>query len=198
VHYTQSNYITECFMNFCSNCSKAVIQKIPEGDNRLRHVCESCETIHYQNPRVITGILPIYKDQILLCKRSIEPRVGYWTLPAGYLENGESTLEGAMRECFEESLANVVNPNLYAIYDIPQIHQVYVFYRAELEKPIFGPTSESSEVALFDAADIPWNELAFPMVEATLDHYLEDRETGEFTVIREDIRRPWKSRHNPS
>ncbi|MDE0746632.1 MAG: NUDIX hydrolase [Porticoccaceae bacterium] len=185
-------------MNFCSNCSKAVIQKIPEGDNRLRHVCESCETIHYQNPRVITGILPIYKDQILLCKRSIEPRVGYWTLPAGYLENGESTLEGAMRECFEESLANVVNPNLYAIYDIPQIHQVYVFYRAELEKPIFGPTSESSEVALFDAADIPWNELAFPMVEATLDHYLEDRETGEFTVIREDIRRPWKSRHNPS
>lgn len=198
MHYTQSNYITECFMNFCSNCSKAVIQKIPEGDNRLRHVCESCETIHYQNPRVITGILPIYKDQILLCKRSIEPRVGYWTLPAGYLENGESTLEGAMRECFEESLANVVNPNLYAIYDIPQIHQVYVFYRAELEKPIFGPTSESSEVALFDAADIPWNELAFPMVEATLDHYLEDRETGEFTVIREDIRRPWKSRHNPS
>ena len=157
MHYTQSNYITECFMNFCSNCSKAVIQKIPEGDNRLRHVCESCETIHYQNPRVITGILPIYKDQILLCKRSIEPRVGYWTLPAGYLENGESTLEGAMRECFEESLPNVVNPNLYAIYDIPQIHQVYVFYRAELEKPIFGPTSESSEVALFDAADIPWN-----------------------------------------
>ena len=185
-------------MKFCSSCGSSVTQKIPEGDNRPRYVCESCEEIHYQNPRVIAGILPLYKDQILLCKRSIEPRVGYWTLPAGYLENGESTLEGAMRECFEESLANVVNPKLYAIFDIPQIHQVYVFYRAELKNPIFGPTSESSEVALFDAADIPWNELAFPMVEATLDHYLEDRETGECTGIREDIRRPWKSRHNPS
>jgi hypothetical protein len=90
------------------------------------------------------------------------------------------------------------NTKLYAFFDIPQIHQVYIFYRAELEKPTFGPTSESSEVALFDAADIPWDELAFPMVEATLDHYLEDREIGEFAVIREDIRRPWKSRHNPS
>ena len=185
-------------MKFCSSCGSSVTQKIPEGDNRPRYVCGSCNEIHYQNPRVIAGILPTYKGKILLCKRSIEPRIGYWTLPAGFLENGESTLEGAIRECFEESLANVINPKLYAIFDIPQIHQVYIFYRAELEKPIFGPTSESSEVALFDAADIPWDELAFPMVEATLDHYLENREIGEFAVIREDIRRPWKSRHNPS
>jgi ADP-ribose pyrophosphatase YjhB (NUDIX family) len=185
-------------MKFCSSCGSSVTQKIPEGDNRPRYVCGSCNEIHYQNPRVIAGILPTYKGKILLCKRSIEPRIGYWTLPAGFLENGESTLEGAIRECFEESLANVINPKLYAIFDIPQIHQVYIFYRAELEKPTFGPTSESSEVALFDAADIPWDELAFPMVEATLDHYLEDREIGEFAVKREDIRRPWKSRHNPS
>ena len=145
-------------MKFCSSCGNAVIQKIPEGDNRSRYVCESCNEVHYQNPRVIAGILPIYKDKILLCKRSIEPRVGYWTLPAGFLENGESTLEGAMRECFEESLATVVNTELYAIFDIPQIHQVYIFYRADLEKPVFGPTSESSEVALFSEAEIPWNE----------------------------------------
>ena len=90
-------------MKFCSSCGSSVIQKIPQGDNRLRYVCESCDEIHYQNPRVIAGILPIYEDKILLCRRSIEPRVGYWTLPAGFLENGESTLEGAMRECVEES-----------------------------------------------------------------------------------------------
>jgi ADP-ribose pyrophosphatase YjhB (NUDIX family) len=184
-------------MNFCSSCGSSVTQKIPEGDNRLRYVCESCAEIHYQNPRVIAGILPIYNNQILLCKRSIEPRIGYWTLPAGFLENGESTLEGALRECAEESLATVINPELYAIFDIPQIHQVYIFYRAELEAPVFGPTSESSEVALFSKDDIPWDKLAFPMVEVTLDHYLEDRKTGNFDVIREDIRRPWTSKHNP-
>jgi|TARA_B110000196_G_scaffold240991_1_gene209512 ADP-ribose pyrophosphatase YjhB (NUDIX family) len=183
-------------MKFCSSCGSSVTQKIPEGDNRLRYVCESCDEIHYQNPRVIAGILPIYNDQILLCKRSIEPRIGYWTLPAGFLENGESTLEGALRECVEESLAEVINPELYAIFDIPQIHQVYIFYRAKLETPFFGPTSESSEVALFSEADIPWDKLAFPMVEVTLDHYFEDRKKGNFKVIREDIRRPWTSKHN--
>lgn len=198
MHYTQSNYITECFMNFCSNCSKAVIQKIPEGDNRLRHVCESCETIHYQNPRVIAGILPIFEGKILLCKRSIEPRIGYWTLPAGFLENGESSLEGAIRECMEEANATVINPELYGMFDIPQIHQLYVFYRAELAEAIFGPSPESSEVKLFSEDKIPWNELAFPVVELCLDHYLKDRKTGEFLVKREDIKRPWKSLRDSS
>ena len=116
-------------MNFCSNCGNPVSQKIPDGDNRLRYVCDHCGAIHYQNPRVIAGILPTYNQQILLCKRAIEPRHGFWTLPAGFLENGESTLEGAQRECQEEANANVINPILYALYDIPRIHQVYVFYR---------------------------------------------------------------------
>ncbi|HAZ80802.1 MAG TPA: NUDIX hydrolase [Porticoccaceae bacterium] len=185
-------------MKFCSSCGNSITQKIPIGDNRLRYVCDKCGEIHYQNPRVIAGILPTYNNKIMLCKRSIQPREGYWTLPAGFLENGESTLEGALRECFEESLAKVINPALYAIFDIPQINQVYMFYRAELETPEYGPTSESSEVALFDEAEIPWSQLAFPMVEVALDHYLEDRKTGHFNIIREDIRRPWKSRHNPS
>ena len=182
-------------MKFCSTCGNPVTRKFPEGDTRLRYVCESCEEIHYQNPKVISGILPTYGDQVLLCKRSIEPRVGYWTLPAGFLENGESTLDGALRECVEEANATMVNPHLYAIFDIPEINQVYIFYRAELAEPSFGPSLESSEVALFDEADIPWSKLAFPMVEEALDFYLEDRKTGEFLVKRKDIRRPWKSRH---
>ncbi|MGB2119915.1 MAG: NUDIX hydrolase, partial [Porticoccaceae bacterium] len=101
-------------MNFCSACGSAVVKKIPEGDNRERHVCDSCEIIHYQNPKVIAGVLPVYGEQVLLCKRSIEPRHGFWTLPAGFLENGESSLDGALRECVEEANAVVINPSLYA------------------------------------------------------------------------------------
>ena len=184
-------------MNFCSDCGNAVIKKIPEGDNRERHVCVTCEVIHYQNPKIIAGVLPICGDQILLCKRSIEPRHGFWTLPAGFLENGESSLDGALRECVEEANAHVVNPELYALFDIPQINQVYVFYRAHLAEPVFGPSSESSEVALFSEADIPWSELAFPVVELALDHFLKDRQTGDFLVKHEQIQRPWRSRRNP-
>jgi ADP-ribose pyrophosphatase YjhB (NUDIX family) len=182
-------------MKFCSSCGASVKQKIPDGDNRLRYTCEACGEIHYQNPKVIAGILPIFESKVLLCKRSIQPRVGYWTLPAGFLENGESSLEGAMRECSEEANAEVAEPLLYAIFDIPQINQIYIFYRAEMPEAIYSPSIESSEVALFSEENIPWSELAFPMVEALLDHYFEDRKTGNFGVIREDIRRPWQSKH---
>ncbi|MGB0449058.1 MAG: NUDIX hydrolase [Porticoccaceae bacterium] len=181
-------------MNFCSSCGKPVIKKIPEGDNRERHVCEHCQAIHYENPRVIAGVLPTYQDQVLLCRRAIEPRHGFWTLPAGFLENGESSLQGALRECEEEANARVIAPQLYALFDIPQINQVYVFYRAQLAEPVFNPTFESSEVALFNEADIPWAELAFPVVELALHHFLNDRESGEFIVRHEEIKRPWKSR----
>lgn len=185
-------------MKFCSSCGALITHKIPDGDNRLRYVCESCGEIHYQNPKVIAGILPTYKAKVLLCKRSIQPRVGYWTLPAGFLENGESSLEGAIRECSEEANTQVRDPSIYAIFDIPQINQIYIFYRAEMPEAIFSPSTESSDVALFSEEDIPWSELAFPMVEALLDHYFEDRKSGIFEVIREDIRRPWKSKHSNS
>ena len=185
-------------MKFCSSCGALVTHKIPDGDNRLRYVCESCGEIHYQNPKVIAGILPTYKSKVLLCKRSIQPRVGYWTLPAGFLENGESSLEGAIRECSEEANTQVRDPSIYAIFDIPQINQIYIFYRAEMPEAIFSPSTESSDVALFSEENIPWSELAFPMVEALLDHYFEDRKSGIFEVIREDIRRPWKSKHSNS
>ena len=198
MHYTQLLEFSELFMNFCSDCGNAVIKKIPQGDNRERHVCGNCELIHYQNPKVIAGVLPVFGDQVLLCKRSIEPRHGFWTLPAGFLENGESSLEGALRECEEEANATVVNPELYALFDIPQINQVYVFYRAELMEPVFGPSSESSEVALFDEQDIPWSELAFPVVELAIDHFLKDRIKGEFLVKHEQVQRPWRSRRSPS
>ncbi len=198
MHYTQLLQFSELFMKFCSDCGNAVIKKIPQGDNRERYVCGSCGLIHYQNPKVIAGVLPVFGDQVLLCKRSIEPRHGFWTLPAGFLENGESSLEGALRECEEEANATVVNPELYALFDIPQINQVYVFYRAELMEPVFGPSSESSEVALFDEQDIPWSELAFPVVELALDHFLKDRITGQFSVKREQIQRPWRSRRSPN
>lgn len=198
MHYTQLLEFSELFMNFCSDCGNAVIKKIPQGDNRERYVCGNCGLIHYQNPKVIAGVLPVFGDQVLLCKRSIEPRHGFWTLPAGFLENGESSLEGALRECEEEANATVVNPELYALFDIPQINQVYVFYRAELMEPVFGPSSESSEVALFDEQDIPWSELAFPVVELALDHFLKDRITGQFSVKREQIQRPWRSRRSPN
>jgi ADP-ribose pyrophosphatase YjhB (NUDIX family) len=185
-------------MKFCSSCGALITHKIPDGDNRLRYVCESCGEIHYQNPKVIAGILPTYKSKVLLCKRSIQPQVGYWTLPAGFLENGESSLEGAIRECSEEANTQVRDPSIYAIFDIPQINQIYIFYRAEMPEAIFSPSTESSDVALFSEEDIPWSELAFPMVEALLDHYFEDRKSGIFEVIREDIRRPWKSKHSNS
>ena len=176
-------------MNFCSNNGNQVTKQIPDRDNRLRFVCNHCNTIHYQNPLVIVGVIPEYKQQILLCKRAIEPQKGRWTLPAGFLENDESTLEGALRECYEEANANVVNPELYALYDIPYINQVYVFYRAKLANKEFGPSSESTEVALFSEQDIPWDQLAFPVVRAARKRYLSDCKNNQFDVVQDTITR---------
>jgi ADP-ribose pyrophosphatase YjhB (NUDIX family) len=179
-------------MKFCSNCGNQVTLQIPEGDNRLRFVCNHCNTVHYQNPLVIVGVVPEYKQNILLCKRAIEPQKGRWTLPAGFLENDESTLDGALRECFEEANAKVIDPTLYALYDIPYINQVYVFYRAQLKNEQFGPSLESTEVALFNEEDIPWDELAFPVVKAVLKRFLSDRNNNHYDVIHDVITRPSK------
>ena len=181
-------------MNFCTECGSAVIKSIPEGDNRPRYMCSNCNVIHYQNPKTVVGVLPTYKEQVLLCKRAIQPRRGFWTLPAGFHELGESTLEGALRECKEETNAEIIEPTLYAIFDIPQISQVYVFFRGEIKSKNFGPTEESLEVQLFNEEEIPWHEIAFPMVEVTLDRYFLDRSKHAFPVFREEIRRPWKSK----
>ncbi len=158
-------------MKFCSQCGQAVTLKIPAGDNRERHVCDHCQVIHYQNPRIIAGCIPFVEDRVLLCKRSIEPRYGLWTLPAGFLENGETVIDGAQRECYEEALAAIDKPQLCGIYDIPQINQVYIFYRGQLRDNQYGAGEESLDAQLFTEEELPWHELAFPVVELMLHHY---------------------------
>ncbi|MGE3297596.1 MAG: NUDIX hydrolase [Porticoccaceae bacterium] len=175
-------------MKFCSTCGSAVSLRVPSGDDRHRHICDDCETVHYQNPCIITGCVPVYGDRVLLCKRAIAPRLGYWTLPAGFMENGETTAEGALRECLEEANARVVDPQLYTMVDIPHINQVYIFFRATLDAPEFSPGEESLAVELFREEDIPWNEIAFPSVKQTLEHFFKDRKTGEFRVRTDSVR----------
>lgn len=169
-------------MNYCSDCGKPVEQRIPDGDDRLRYICTHCDIIHYQNPRVIVGCLITRGEQVLLCRRAIEPRKHYWTIPAGFLENGETMLHGALRESQEEACAEVDGETLYRLFDIPRINQVYVFYRGELRGEHFGVGPESLEVKLFDEKDIPWAELAFPVVTDMLTEYFQDRKTGSFPV----------------
>jgi ADP-ribose pyrophosphatase YjhB (NUDIX family) len=175
-------------MKFCSSCGASVQILVPAGDNRERHVCVSCETIHYNNPRIITGCLPVYQDQVLMCRRAIEPRLGFWTLPAGFLELGETVAQGAVRETAEEAGAQVVIGDLYCMFNLPHIGQVYMMYLAELAEPVFAAnTDESLEVRLFAEAEIPWRELAFRTMWRTLHHYFEDRKTGQFSLHVEDI-----------
>ena len=174
-------------MKYCSECGSEVSFKIPDGDSRERHVCNSCGIIHYINPRIIAGTLPVHEDKVLLCRRAIEPRKGFWTLPAGFMENGETTTQAAARETLEEAEAEVNIHGLYTVFNLPHISQVYLFFRAELIDGIFGVGEESLETQLFDEADIPWDELAFPTIHRTLKLYFEDRKNDHFPVRMEDI-----------
>jgi ADP-ribose pyrophosphatase YjhB (NUDIX family) len=169
-------------MKFCTSCGDTVILQIPIGDDRERFVCTSCELIHYSNPRVIVGCVPVYEGKVLLCKRAIEPRKNYWTLPAGFMENGETTLQGAARETWEEALARVSNLDLYRIFDVPYINQVYMFYRCDLDNGEYGVGPESLETDLYEERDIPWDQIAFPVVAETLKEFFADTPSGEFPV----------------
>jgi ADP-ribose pyrophosphatase YjhB (NUDIX family) len=160
---------------------------IPTGDNRLRAVCPSCEHIDYDNPRLITGTIPLYQGKILLCRRNIEPRLGFWTLPAGFMENQETTSEGALRETLEESGSKAICKQAFSMISIPRINQVHLFYIAELEKADFHATEESSEVALFELHDIPWDELAFSSVKKTLEFFIEDHKSGHYGFHEDSI-----------
>ncbi|MTI12435.1 NUDIX hydrolase [Sansalvadorimonas verongulae] len=174
-------------MKFCSECGTRVTLTIPKGDDRERHVCPACNTIHYQNPNIIAGTIPVLGDQVLLCRRAIEPRYGLWTLPAGFMENGESTIEAARRETWEEACTRTRCEELYTVISIPSINQVYMFYRAELDKPEFAPGQESLEVNLFDEKDIPWDKLAFRTVARTLEFYFMDRHRKQFALRDETL-----------
>jgi ADP-ribose pyrophosphatase YjhB (NUDIX family) len=175
-------------MKFCSTCGRELMRRVPENDDRERLVCDHCAIVHYQNPRIVVGCLPIWETRVLLCRRAIKPRRGYWTLPAGFMENSETTLEGAQRETWEEARARVGGESLYTIIDLPHISQVYMFYRAQLLTPDFAAGPESAEVALFEESAIPWGELAFPVVNLTLERYFADRRAGNFPVHATTLR----------
>lgn len=174
-------------MKFCSNCGAAVQQKIPPGDDRPRYVCEACAAIHYQNPRVVAGCIPEWQDRILLCRRSISPRYGLWTLPAGFMEIGETSLEAAIRETTEEANAKVDVIGLYVLLNLPHVDQVYMMFRARLLDLDFLPGDESLEVQLFKEEQIPWNDLAFSTIRHTLRLYFDDRRRGQFRFHMGDI-----------
>ena len=177
-------------MRYCSACAAPVHMRIPEGDHRERYVCGSCGVIHYTNPRIVAGCLVLEGEQVLLCRRNIEPRKGYWTFPAGYLESGETIAQGAIRETWEEAMAIVALDDLYTLFNLPYISQVYMFYRARLQGGTFAPGIESQDVRLFSESDIPWNDLAFAVVRVTLEHYFSDRKRGDFPMRIEDILLP--------
>ena len=168
-------------MNFCSNCGFSQLQfEIPEGDNRARYVCQTCGTIHYTNPKIVAGCLPVWEDKVLLAKRAIHPRKGYWNIPAGYLENKESVEEGALREVWEETEAKVVIGGILAVFSIPRISQVYILFRGQMETANFGIGVESLEVELFAEDEIPWNDIAFYSSKFALEQFFADRKRGVY------------------
>jgi len=175
---------------FCSQCATPITHRIPPDDNRVRDVCDHCGAVHYQNPRNVVGVLPIWNEKILLCRRAIAPRYNTWTLPAGFMELGETTAQGAMRETQEEAGAQIRLGPLYTIIDVPHAEQVHFFFLAEVLSAELYPGPESLEAAFFDVQDIPWPDLSFRTVITTLRHYVEDRRTGRFPVHHYDIPHP--------
>ena len=174
-------------MNFCSHCGHAVEHRIPDGDSRERAICGSCQHIDYENPLNVVGTVPVWEDSVLLCRRNIEPRHGFWTLPAGFMELGESTEAGAVRETDEEAGARIVVEGLFTVLNVVRVGQVHFFYRARLEDTRFAPGPETIEARLFREDEIPWDELAFRTVKLTLERYFADRRAGSFGIHCVDI-----------
>ena len=174
-------------MKYCSQCGAEVVYKQPLDDTHHRFVCMSCETIHYQNPKIVSGCIPVWDNKVLLCKRSIEPRYGYWTLPAGFMELGETNYQAALRETAEEANARVEIIDLFSVFNLPHVDQVYMMFRSQLLDLDFSPGDESLEVKLFEESEIPWNEIAFTTISHTLKFYFEDRRAGQFRLHTGDI-----------
>lgn len=172
----------------CKHCGTAVVYRVPDdGDTKERAICPACGLIHYENPLIVVGTVPVLGDQVLLCKRNIEPRWGTWTLPAGFMELGESLAQGAARETDEEAGANFTMGGLFTLINVPRVGQVHAFFHAQLKDAHFNPGTETIEAKLFAEADIPWDEISFPTVKQTLRRYFADRQSGAFGVHNFDI-----------
>jgi len=167
-------------IKFCTACGSSTTLKIPIDDDHVRAVCTNCGLVHYSNPKIVVGCIPEWQGRILLCKRNIEPQKGKWTLPAGYLENHESVQDGAARETFEETMAKVAIIAPYRLFNIVFVDQIYFMFRAAMTSDTFGPTSESTEVRLFDEKEIPWGDIAFKVIKQTLEHYFSDRKENNY------------------
>ena len=171
-------------LKHCRNCGTAVVYRVPDdGDTHQRAVCPSCDTIHYENPLNVVGTVPWLDDRVLLCKRNIEPRWGKWTLPAGFMELGETTVEGAARETDEEAGAQIEMQDLFSVISVPRVGQVHIFYLARLLSERFDPGHETIEARLFTEQEIPWEEIAFRTVREALQRYFEDRRRGSFDRV---------------
>ncbi|MEM7184184.1 MAG: NUDIX hydrolase [Spirochaetota bacterium] len=162
-------------MKYCSNCGHSPLEySIPKDDNRLRYHCSSCGTIYYSNPKIVVGCIPIYQDQVMLCKRSIEPRAGYWNLPAGFMENGETLQEGALREVWEEAETKVEIQRMHTVYHVGHANQIYFFFLAKMAKLEYKIGMETMEIQMFPLSDIPYEDLAFHSNVFTLQKYIEN------------------------
>jgi ADP-ribose pyrophosphatase YjhB (NUDIX family) len=175
-------------MKFCANCGAPVVRRVPPGDSLPRAVCDACGSVHYQNPKLVLGTVPEWQGRLLLCRRAIEPRYGYWTLPAGYMENDETAGAAALRETLEEAGARVELLGAYSMISVPRVNQVHVFYRARLLDLEFRPGVESLEVALFEESMMPWKDIAFRTVGLTLRHWFADRAQGAFRFHADDLK----------
>lgn len=177
-------------MKYCSHCGTPVELRVPEGDHLPRAVCPSCGQIHYVNPKVIVGCVAEWEGRILMCRRAIEPRLGLWTFPAGFLEMGETSVEGAARETQEEAQAEVAIDGLLAVLSVPRVSQIYLVHRGRLLNPHHGPTPESAETLLMSEAEIPWDAIAFPTVYHGLRFFFADRSAGQWGQHYMDVTQP--------
>jgi len=175
-------------MKFCPNCAAPLTKRVPPGDSLPRDVCDACGSIHYQNPKLVVGCVPEWESRILLCRRAIEPRYGYWTLPAGFMENDETTGQGAVRETLEEAGARVELLAPFSMISVPYVNQVHLFFRARLLDLEFKPGDESLEVALFEESRMPWKDIAFRTVGLTLKFWFADRARNSFGFHAEDLK----------
>ncbi len=174
-------------LNFCSKCGVSLNFRMPPGDDRPRYICDNCQTIHYQNPKMVVGAIPVWENKVLLCRRAIEPQYGKWTLPAGYLENGETVAEGAIRETREEAGAAIDIVQPFTLFSLTFVSHIYLMFYAHLIDPNFSPGEESLSVRLFTEAEVPWEEIAFAVIEETLKHFYADRNKGRFSFHMGDI-----------